>query len=161
VWPGSATGAGLETLVAAGTSPGETVITADGATESAAVRRWTGRSTNDACDVSDATGWTGAATRPAGASGVTSWPSWPTIGGSGCAPGTSARNVRAGATSGGSLLARWIGGRDDQAPVGGAVAGGAGGSSAPVFGSGSAGAAPERPNGHGRRTVTPPQRAAC
>ena len=103
----------------------------------------------------------GAATSPDGASGVTSCPSWPTIGGSGRAPGTSARNDAAGATTGGSPLTRWIGGSDDHAPVGGASVGGAGETVASVVGSGSAGAASERPNGHGRRTVTPPQSVAC
>ena len=88
--------------------------------------RWTGRPTSAALDVSDATAWVGAATSPDGASGVTSCPSWPTIGGSGRAPGTSARNDPAGATTGGSPLTRWIGGSDDHAPVGGASVGGAG-----------------------------------
>jgi len=123
----------------------------------AAAWRWTGRSTSAALDVSDATACVGAATSPDGASGVTSCPSWPTIGGSGRAPGTSARNDPAGATTGGSPLTRWIGGSDDHAPVGGASVGGAGEAVAPGVGSGSAGAASERPNGHGRRTVTPPQ----
>ena len=123
----------------------------------AAAWRWTGRPTRSALDVSDATAWVGAATSPDGASGVTSCPSWPTIGGSGRAPGTSARNDPAGATTGGSPLTRWIGGSDDHAPVGGASVGGAREAVASGVGSGSAGAASERPNGHGRRTVTPPQ----
>jgi hypothetical protein len=127
------------------------------ASPAAAAWRWTGRSTSAALDVSDATACDGAATRPDGASGVTSCPSWPTIGGSGRAPGTSARNEPAGATTGGSPLTRWIGGSDDHAPVGGASVGGAREAVASGVGSGSAGAASERPNGHGRRTVTPPQ----
>jgi hypothetical protein len=86
------------------------------------------------------------------------------MGGSGCAPGTSARNVRAGATTGGSPVTRWMGGSDDQAPVGRATPAGAGAApeeTDPSFGSGWAGAASERPNGHGRRTLTPPQTAVC
>ena len=71
------------------------------AAASAAAWRWTGRPTSAALDVSDATACVGAATSPDGASGVTSCPNWPTIGGSGRAPGTSARNDAAGATTGG------------------------------------------------------------
>ena len=166
---GSAAGGGAAfSAGAAATGDGDGPA-GDGAGAASGARpawRWTGRSTSEACDVSDATLWTGADTSPAGASDVTSWPSWPTIGGNGRAPGTSARNVRAGATTGGAPVTRWIGGKVDHAPVGrasrdtGAAAGADEGTPA-SFDSGEAGAASERPNGHGRRTLTPPQTVVC
>ncbi len=139
---------------------------------SSAGRRWTGRCTSVEVLVSDETGRAGAATRPDGAIGLTSCPSASTIGGSGRAPGTPARNVEAGATTGGSPIDRWMGGREVQAPVGGAWSRSAGPASARPSGapgrsatlgppSASAAGSVSRLNGHGSRTVSRPRRGAC
>jgi hypothetical protein len=124
-------------------------------------RRWTGRCTSGLWDVRAATGWTGASTSPAGARELTSWPRGWRIGGSGRTPGTPSRNRALGAMSGASPTARWIGGSDRQAEFGRA------GVSVPPAGAGGSvssrdsGDAVERPKGHGRRTLTPPQIGAC
>jgi hypothetical protein len=135
--------------------------------------RCTGRFVSGACEVRLGTGCGCATTIPVGPLGPASWPSGVTIGGSGTCPGTSARNVDAGATTGGGPDVRWIGGSRRHAPVAGLGAG-------PGAGTGAAASpadAPEpaspsgpedapsadvlRPNGHGRRTgLTPPRSGA-
>jgi hypothetical protein len=173
--PSCRSGASIGGSVAAADDAGEPAGATSGGAAAAgtdetaerSVRRCTGGGTSEAPEVSAGTVWTGAATIPAGAIGETSWPSGSTIGGSGWAPGTASRNVVAGATSGGSPTARWIGGRAAQAPVGRATGGDTAAPTDTVSGppparSGSAaGSSVERLNGHGRRTVTPPQTGAC
>ncbi len=140
---------------------------ADAAAEAA--RRWTGRVGIGACEVRLGTAGF-ASTRPTGAEAPVSWPSGVTIGGSGWWPGTASRNRSEGATRGGPLSVRWMGGSWAQAPVGAASSDTeCTGAAEPAASAGPSGAASEgpsdgvlRPNGHGRRTgVTPPRTGAC
>ncbi len=157
-WAGEGTGSRKASATPAADAP----IAAIGA-------RWAGLVGMGACEVRLGTVETRATTMPAGASTPVSWPSVPTIGGSGRCPGTASRNGPAGATTGGGAMVRWIAGSVAQAPVGGPGRSPADGTIAGSLAAGPSGVTGEgpsdgvlRPNGQGRRTgLTPPRTGAC